>query len=336
MLRSRTVSTFKEHLNNSRTLTVSEGSCLKPAGLWCGVLPEDAAVGRADRLVWDELVVLGKLSPSPRSSSSRGGQALVIIPAWVSCSSGRDSGRLSSPSRPAFWLFCFSSAVAPLSSWQRQKSRMKTSEIQIEFFRISSKLIVTIKENIHKVGSNTTHNGNLNYFTGVTWALWPYWRKRKRFQENENVISWMLSLGHRRYIDLHGTSHVRCFLKNHIITAMTTTTMKQIRIINTRNPGGKAVQIRITTWSRAGDERLATGCGKVTGICWSIRDRRRPRRYGFSGGGVSFSALGVRNGRALLHLLLARFAPAVLWKQNSCNKITSRKQHQVVAYILSP
>lgn len=75
----------------------------------------EVSVGRPDRLVWDELVVLGRLSPKPRSSSSSGGEALVI-PSWVSCSRGRDSGRDSSPSRPAFWLFCLSSAVAPLSS----------------------------------------------------------------------------------------------------------------------------------------------------------------------------------------------------------------------------
>lgn len=109
----------------SHSLTMSAGCSLKAAGLWCGVLPEEAAVGRADRLVWDELVVFGKLSPSPRSSSSRGGDALVIPP-WVSCSRGLDSGRDSSPSRPAFWLFCLSSAVAPLSSWAEEKAEVAT------------------------------------------------------------------------------------------------------------------------------------------------------------------------------------------------------------------
>lgn len=98
------------------SLTMSAGGSLKAVGLGRGVLPEEVAVGRPDRLVWDELVVLGKLSPSPRSSSSRGGEALVI-PGWVSWRRGRDSGRDSSPSRPAFWLFCLSSAVAPLSPW---------------------------------------------------------------------------------------------------------------------------------------------------------------------------------------------------------------------------
>ena len=94
---------------------MSAGGVLMAVGVWWGVFPEEAAVGMADRLDWEELVVFGKLSPSPRSSSSRGGEALVI-PAWVSCSRGRDSGRGSSPSRPAFWSFCLSSAVAPLSS----------------------------------------------------------------------------------------------------------------------------------------------------------------------------------------------------------------------------
>lgn len=94
-------------------LTTSAVDCLKALGLWCGVLPEDTAVGRADRLVWDELVVLGRLSPSPRSSSSRGGD--LVIPTWVSCRRGLDSGRVSSPSSPAFWSFCLSSAVAPVS-----------------------------------------------------------------------------------------------------------------------------------------------------------------------------------------------------------------------------
>lgn len=97
------------------SLTVAADGSRRAAGLCCGVFPEEAAVGRADRLVWDELVVFGKLSPSPLSSSSWGDEALVI-PACVSCSRGRDSGRGSSPSRPAFWLFCLSSAVGPLSS----------------------------------------------------------------------------------------------------------------------------------------------------------------------------------------------------------------------------
>lgn len=35
----------------SSLLTMSAGGGLKATGLWCGVLPEEAAVGRADRLV---------------------------------------------------------------------------------------------------------------------------------------------------------------------------------------------------------------------------------------------------------------------------------------------
>lgn len=34
-----------------RPLTTSAGGSLKALGLWCGVFPEEAAVGRADRLV---------------------------------------------------------------------------------------------------------------------------------------------------------------------------------------------------------------------------------------------------------------------------------------------
>lgn len=58
---------------------MAAGLILQEAGLCWGLSPDEAAVGSADRLVCEELVVLGKLSPSPRSSSSGGGEALLLV-----------------------------------------------------------------------------------------------------------------------------------------------------------------------------------------------------------------------------------------------------------------
>lgn len=141
-------------------LTTSAGANLTAGGLWRGVGAE-VCVGRPDRLVWDELVVLGKLSPKPRSSSSSVGEALVI-PGWVSCSRGRDSGRDSSPSKPAFWLFCLSSAVAPLSSCFQEHR---------EEGWIWSDFTASLAKTRSRCKPGKTYNRNLDDFAGVAVAV---------------------------------------------------------------------------------------------------------------------------------------------------------------------
>lgn len=199
------------------SLTMSAGGSLKAVGLWRGVLPEEVAMGRPDRLVWEELVVLGKLSPSPRSSSSRGGEALVI-PGWVSCSRGRDSGRGSSPSRPAIWLFGLSSAVAPLSSWPKHEG-WNNNVLHYTLSMLTATGIMKPKN------KTMTYNRNLHNFTEITMALWTC-LKAKTIALGICHLAKQHLRGTTHNNNSHGISHERCLIKN---TSSPITRMRQKR-----------------------------------------------------------------------------------------------------------
>lgn len=170
--------------------------------------------------------MLGKLSPKPRSSSSSGGEALVI-PGWVSCSRGRDSGRDSSPSRPEFWLFCLSSAVAPLSSCLQDTNR-----------RFAQSLLLfqhKMKQVQHTRKKTKTYNRNLDNFAGVAMALdacsttkQTVFKQRCRKQperctnhDNSQGIS------HKRFLKYQAASPTRMKMATEMQTGRTGDTNKQ-------------------------------------------------------------------------------------------------------------